>query len=409
VRNRSLVEYFLWGSVIALIVGAPFYAMLMAPVADGRDAVGYTVGRDFVNYWLGGRLALDGAAANLFDPQLYLQEVHQRFYADHPWMQFSYMPNVIPLLAIFGLFPYWPALALWSIAGVALFLLVSFKGSGVSGDARRNLMIAAIISPIIIVNLAFGQMGLFLAALFVGGLRLSDKRPLLAGVLIGLLTIKPQLGPLLAIYLLIERNWPAIASATATAILLGLASLAFGGVENWRAYFENIAPVQVELSNTFHGFYGYQTATIFGALRLLGTPLSLAWAIHGVVAIGVLTSAVYMLFANGVSKKIKILIMACAATLLPNYLLVYDLSILLAAALYAMDEIEELFGPIDRIFLALLWVMPFSLAVMIQLAGMPLVALLILGVYICVVTKALGARRSSSTAFIDQVASGGNI
>ena len=79
------------------------------------------------------------------------------------------------------------------------------------------------------INAFFGQNGAFTAALLVGGLLAAPKRPILAGVLFGLLTVKPQLGILIPFCLLASRNWRAFASAAVTTVtLVLLTGLAFG-------------------------------------------------------------------------------------------------------------------------------------------------------------------------------------
>jgi uncharacterized membrane protein len=61
----------------------------------------------------------------------------------------------------------------------------------------------ALVLPSVFDNLYHVQNGFLSAALLLGGLALRMQRPLLAGVLIGCLTIKPQLGVLLPLPLLV--------------------------------------------------------------------------------------------------------------------------------------------------------------------------------------------------------------
>jgi hypothetical protein len=83
--------------------------------------------------------------------------------------------------------------------------------------------------------------------LLVSGLLQLDHRPVLAGVLFGALSIKPQLGVLLPVMLALTGRWRTmIAAATTILVLLGLTCLVFGtGV--WAAYINDAMPTQAKV------------------------------------------------------------------------------------------------------------------------------------------------------------------
>src|SRR3546814_13973031 len=86
--------------------------------------------------------------------------------------------------------------------------------------------------------------GFLTGALLIGGLRLLGTKPIVAGILFGILTVKPQLGILLPFALLAARQWTAIAAAGATTVLLvGISVLLFGW-ESWQAYIDLVIPLQ---------------------------------------------------------------------------------------------------------------------------------------------------------------------
>ena len=88
--------------------------------------------------------------------------------------------------------------------------LVRFLSRTGSGDARPGALLAA---PAVFINAVGGQNGTWTAALFGGGLSLLERRPLLAGGLLGLLIYKPQLALLIPVALLAGRHWRAFAAA----------------------------------------------------------------------------------------------------------------------------------------------------------------------------------------------------
>ena len=70
------------------------------------------------------------------------------------------------------------------------------------------------------------------------------RAPIWAGVLFGLLTFKPQLGLLIPVALLAGCHWRAVASASATAVVLLGGSLIVLGAETWELYLSTTASYQ---------------------------------------------------------------------------------------------------------------------------------------------------------------------
>ena len=78
-------------------------------------------------------------------------------------------------------------------------------------------------------------------------LRLLDTRPITAGVLIGLLTVKPQLGILFPFLLIASGRWKVFFMAAVTAIALCSRSIAIGGLDGWQDYITKALPLQREV------------------------------------------------------------------------------------------------------------------------------------------------------------------
>src|ERR1700744_2183526 len=125
----------------------------------------------------------------------------------------------------------------------------STGGSGIPGrlcplDGRRGFWqyrpagtasgwssawLAGLAAPAAYVNAMSGQNGAFTAALMGGGILLLEKRPLMAGTLLGALCIKPHLALLVPIALAAGGHWRAFFAAGLTALALtGLSFLLVG-------------------------------------------------------------------------------------------------------------------------------------------------------------------------------------
>ena len=280
--DRIFVRYLLLASLAALPGMIVLMVVVFRPGGDLLEQRGYYLGLDFVNYWTGGRLALSGAVGILYDVQAYNELLRRWFAPAEQFMIFSYPPNALPLLAPLGLLPYLAAYPLWLGLGTAAFFAAALGRWPQRADAW--LVVALALSPILWVNLNFGQLGLILALVFVGALRLLPERPVLAGILIGLLTIKPQLGILLPLVLVLTGSWRAFAAAAVTALLLVGLSILLYDVSPWQAWWTETAQAQIAFLSHMNSFFVTQMTSPFIALRFLGASVATALAFQAVVA-----------------------------------------------------------------------------------------------------------------------------
>ena len=166
----------------------------------------------------------------------------EKFSPDYPLHIWSYPPHLLLFTWPLALLPYATAYVLYSLAGFILYLAVASEGRW-----RAEHLLLPALAPAVIVNIWCGQNGFFIAALLVGGLLQLDRRPVLAGVLFGALSIKPQLGVLLPVMLALTGRWRTMIAAAATIlVLLGLTCLVFGtGVS--AAYINDAMPTQAKV------------------------------------------------------------------------------------------------------------------------------------------------------------------
>lgn len=234
---------------IAATLVAVLCLLLVSPAARAPTLL--WTDKDFANYWIASRLALDGRGLDVFGPQdAYLAHLRAVFGADYPWRNWSYPPHYLLLILPLSLLSYKAALI--------LFLLITFLllCAAIRLVCRRPApWQILLLLPAIATNGLPVQNGYILSALLLAGLTLRDKRPVLAGICFGLLTIKPQLGVLLPFLLLRERQWRTVASACATTVVLGLLSLALFGADAWSGYVANVVPYQAHVMREIEGLF----------------------------------------------------------------------------------------------------------------------------------------------------------
>ncbi len=264
------------GSILLAVLGLEFdyYATQSFP-SFAFDIGGLPVGRDFLNTWMGGRSAFSGGPAAWFDFGTYSDVV--RHVIGHPDMPpvffWSYPPHLLLFIWPFGLLAFLPAYVLWCVVGLALYVWAALAG----GVDRRYWLFLAV-APAVAVNVFFGQNGFLTAALLIGGLANLDRRPTVAGILFGILTIKPQFGLLLPVLLVMTSRWRVIAAAAATAAALVIVTAIWFGPHIWVEYLQKVVPQQHQLLITA-GNYGWPiVSSVFVNARLIGLPDDWAWA-----------------------------------------------------------------------------------------------------------------------------------
>jgi alpha-1,2-mannosyltransferase len=316
------------------------------------DALGQTaIGRDFLNTWMGGRSALDGGPAAWFDASVYNRFLREfigvPYVHDYFW---SYPPHILLFIWPFDLLPYFLSFLVWTFLGFAVFLYAAASG----GVERRNLLFLAV-APAVAVNVFIGQNGFFTAALLIGGLANLDRRPLLSGILFGMLSLKPQLGMLLPLVLAMQGRWRTIASAAVTVIALVSATTLIYGIDIWFAYYNKVLPQQYYLQEHQIGLLFRMVPSIFYGGRVMGLPLGLAWAVQAVVsAIGL--AAVVWAFWRRRDPVLSTALLITAIFLISPYSLSYDMVVLgWVVALVRQREDAE---PVDHYLLMAVWALP---------------------------------------------------
>ncbi len=322
----------------AFLFSVPIILLHIYVTAFDREglllASGNFVGRDFVNYWVGGSGALKGLADQLFVFETYLVLLREAFGPEinnHNW---SYPPHFLLLAVPFGAMPYLLGLFCWSVLGLLCYLTACMKRAW-----RLDDFLILALAPASVSAVFAGQNGLFTAALFVGGLRLSSRAPVLAGICFGLLTIKPQLGLLLPFALLAARQWTVIASACITAgAIIGLSVLLFG-FEPWWLYVTQTWPFQTEIMRNGPGLH-HMMPTVFMGLRVFGVDPDTATLWHLPFTLLAVCTVVWAFWQahHPVLQHVVLIVATFVAT---PYGFYYDMPVVAYATLLMARHLEQ--------------------------------------------------------------------
>jgi alpha-1,2-mannosyltransferase len=373
--------------LLSVLLVAPWLAGIYWPAGGGLDVAGYQIGRDFINVWAAPQLAFGGKIHTLFDFDIYARELGALIGLPISFHYWSYPLHVLPLFWPFAQLSYPAALALWTFGLFALFAGVVL--TQVESRYRAYAVLALALAPACLINAVGGQNGFLTAALFLGGILALDRRPVMAGVLFGLLTFKPHLGIVLPFVLLVIGAWRTLASAAATAAVLLALSAALFGIEPWMKYFSVTGPLTAVGMQGFKGFYTLMMASVLAGGQVFKLPYSASVALQIGVALPVIAAASWAVRRTADPHK-RAFVLSCAAPLITPYAFNYDLTALAAVIVWRLCAPL----PVDlgrNAVLLLAWLAPVLIMYLVWV-GLGVTPLLLIAAFVLSVHEAAADR-----------------
>ena len=208
------------------------------------------------------------------------------------------------------------------------------------------------------VNIGHGQNGFLTAALLGGALQLLDRRPWLAGILIGCLAYKPQFGVLIPLALLAGGRWRTIGAAASPSLRWSRsASLTLGGGV-WHAFADSMNFTQTVVLEQGDTGLGENPVGVFGGADVGRAALPLAYAVQVALAL-MLAASLAWLWHSDAAFELKASALATASLLATPYVLDYDLVVLaVAIAFFVRHGLSRGFRDFEISLLAAAWIVP---------------------------------------------------
>ena len=269
---------------------------------------------------------------------------------------FAYPPPFLLLIWPLGLLSRVPAYLLW--VGVTLPL---YLWAGWYRPWRWQTAVLGVLIPSTVVVVPNTQNGFLTAAMMIGGFRMVEKRPVLAGVLFGLLAFKPQLGLLIPIALVSAGAWQSIVAAVATVLLVVVASGAAFGWSMWLVLPQAMRGLLrvVAASPDLAHF----SPTVTAAMHTLGASTDATTAAQ--VFSGLLVAAiVWLCFRRGVGR-LPVAILLVGIFFTTPYAFFTDLPVVGYAILSVVIDRHEMgdpFGPVEIVVLIMAVLLPYLMA-----------------------------------------------
>ena len=329
--------------------------ILLMILAEFGWNVAQPTSRDFVSFWGASQFALSGHPSLAYDNAA-LHALQLRVAAFNGGeMPFPYAPFFLLLVMPFGLLPFPIALIAWSLIGYVIYLFSASR-------LHPGLAWAAAAFPPVYATAAIGQNGFITAALFLGGLALLDRRPWIAGMLLGCLILKPQLALMLPVAMLAARRWQVIGGAMFSSVIVIAAGFLIFGPSATSAWLDQM-PLYARIARD--GLVGWhKLISAYAAARQIGVPEAVAFVFHFAVALAA-ALAVWRIWRTETGADAKFAILSAATLLASPYLYVYDMLVLLPAFAYLIKRRTPV------LLIALSWLLPIATVIQVSSGAWP--------------------------------------
>lgn len=315
--------------VFSLCVALGLTCVLLAETLPVfQDGTRQALEIDFFVFWGAAKLAASGLPIDALDPERIREAAG---IAEGRWLPWAYPPAFLLVLTPLGYLSF----SLAWVTFVALSTLAIVLAIRPLTGGRVQLLCAAALAPAFAPAFLMGQTSTLWAAGLVAALvALHSDRPVLAGIFIGLLTFKPQLGLLIPVALIAMGAWRTIFSAAATtALMIIIPTLVFGV-----AYWPALIDVMALHSDTTRGSIEEITLMVspYSFLAGLGLPEHVALGVQSGITL-LCALIVFLTWRRpSVSFDAKAAVLIIAILLSSPYLWLYEIALLAPAALYML-------------------------------------------------------------------------
>ncbi len=297
---------------VTIAIGFIWYSNLVSPN-------GYTIISDLTVFWAASHLALSGNASNAY----FTSELREAVMAVDPGVKGSfgwfYPPTFYLLILPLGLLPYFPAYLAFMLPTLAGYTAVVYRIL----PRKETLLVLASFSGVWM-NLLRGQNGFLTAAIAGSAILCLERRPILAGVFVGLLMIKPHLALLFPVALIAIGAWRTLIVAAVVSIIFMISAIAILGFESFGAWVHSVSLAR-ELMESNGVAYWVHMPTVFSFMRLLGGSIAVSYLLHTTVALAA-TFFVWWAWRYCANWQLRGASLTTATFLISPYLMEYDLT-----------------------------------------------------------------------------------
>ena len=346
--GRRLGRQLAWLNLVAgllLLAGA-------ATNSIGRPGSGDCIENviDFHVFWAAGGFGIQGTPLLAFD-----QDALRAAYGtcSKTWLPWVHPAPAMLLLAPIAMLPFLSAWGLFNVLSLTALALALRNFT----EYRSGTFVATLLAPAMLPAIVVGQFSLLWIAGLLGAIAaLRADRPILAGLLIGCLTIKPALGLLIPVALVAIGAFRTIIAAALTSVAIHAGAILYYGAGYWSTWRD--VSVSHAIGNINELGNLEKMTSISAALTRLGIGSQTAVALNLGLAL-FLAVVVFVVWRRySVHSDIAAAVLFAAIPVATPYLWYYDAAFLAIAAMFLVKARNFAIGPIFGIALFLAWIGP---------------------------------------------------
>ena len=319
------------------------------------DLKGKPLGYDFITFWAASHIALAGHPQDAYNIPLLFKAEQIAVPASKYIFVWYYLPSFYLVVLPLALLPYIAAFWAFILSTLGAYLLLFRR------IVRGNTAMWCIAAfSGLWMNFFHGQNAFLTAALASAALLCVERRPVLAGLFIGLLAIKPHLALLFPVALIAIGAWRTFITAALTAITFTAIGTAILGTAVLKGCLASLSYARLFLENGFLPWA--KMPSMFAFMRLLGIPVAGAYVVHCVIALGAVI-IVWRVWRRCQDRNLRGATLMTATFLVSPYVFDYDLAWLaFPIAWLALAGLRNGWLRGEREVLVVAWLMPMLMA-----------------------------------------------
>lgn len=220
--------FFAISAALLAVFTAWLYSVHGGRILNLPEDIGLSSTEDLRAFWRAGQMALRGEALAAYDSHIFTEP----FPANGKGLLWLNPPHAFLVFLPFGTMSYASAKAIWLGASILAFAAIA----RIAAPQYKAAAVLIFLTPAAYVSFIVLQSAPFMALLLMCGMLTSRERPILSGVLFAVLTIKPQYGLMVPVFLAARGDWRAFGWTTVFSGAFALASIFAYGVESWAAF-----------------------------------------------------------------------------------------------------------------------------------------------------------------------------
>lgn len=287
ITRRTAIAWLLLGALLYVWIAylrhlAHLVATIHALLVRGSVLDAAKLKSDFLVFWPAGHIAATSDAARIYDPAWFAQWSAAHLGPGLPaYLHYFYPPPALLLPLLSAPFGFGTGLLFWTLL-ISLPGLVVLRKAG----APWPVIAAGTLSGASLYGIVIGEFGPLSGAIFIAGLFAIGQRPVKSGVLLGLLSLKPQGGLLGPIALLARGEIGALAVGAGVVAALCAAITLIAGPAIWSGFLNHgMAAAHAHLVARFPADYENSGISVFWMMRSLRLSVAAAWVAQIIAAL----------------------------------------------------------------------------------------------------------------------------